>query len=130
MDQLSVGSPARLTLWSAGEERTIEIEVADTQELRRRAGGATRLEGWGLHLVPLPTGLQVVEVEPWTPAARARLRPGDQLLRANGRRFATPAALERYLNGRRSPVRLEVLRQDHKRIFRLPFLESSSSDAD
>ena len=65
-------------------------------------------------------GLVVLEVEPESPAARASLLPGDILLGAEERCFASLEDLARALQGSGPRVlRLEFLRGDYERIRRV-----------
>ena len=122
---LTVGAPATLTLWQDGERRAVQLQVETTEELERRAVGAVPLPGFGLYLAPAPDTLRVIEVEPWSLAARAGLEPGDLLLRVDGRQFGSVALLERYLRLLTMPALTEIQRGSQPRILRLPPLAES-----
>jgi serine protease Do len=87
------------------------------------AAGAS--DGWlgvSVHPVRVPRrdgqrfGLVLLEVEPGSPAAQASLLPGDILLGADDRAFASLEDLAQAIEGRGSRVlRLEFLRGDYAR---------------
>ena len=87
------------------------------------AGSAS--DGWlgvSLHPVQVPMqgrarfGLAVLEIEPGSPASRASLLPGDILLGADGRDFASLEDLAQALAGSGPhTLRLEFLRGDYSR---------------
>ncbi len=91
------------------------------------AGGTS--DGWlgvSVHPVRLPRregnrfGLVLLEVEPGSPAAQASLLPGDILLGADGRAFASLEDLARVIEGSGPRVlRLEFLRGDYGRVRRV-----------
>jgi serine protease Do len=65
-------------------------------------------------------GLVLLEVEPGSPAAAASLMPGDILLGADEKRFASLADLSRALDGSASRLwRIEFLRGDYSRVRRV-----------
>jgi serine protease Do len=90
-------------------------------------GGAS--DGWlgvSVHPVRLPRrdgnrfGLVLLEVEPGSPAAQASLLPGDILLGAGDRAFASLEDLARAIDGSGPrALRLEFLRGDYARVRRV-----------
>jgi serine protease Do len=65
-------------------------------------------------------GLVLLEVEPGSPAATASLMPGDILLGADEKRFASLADLSKALRGSASRLlRIEFLRGDYSRVRRV-----------
>ena len=91
------------------------------------AAGAS--DGWlgvSVHPVRVPRrdgnrfGLVLLEVEPGSPAAQASLLPGDILLGADDRAFASPEDLAQAIEGSGPRVfRLEFLRGDYARVRRV-----------
>ncbi len=83
--------------------------------------GATPALGVALRPVPVEfdrarsLGLLVLEVEPASAASAASILPGDLLLGAGGRRFASPDDLAEALRGGGPVLRLDFLRGDRRR---------------
>jgi serine protease Do len=96
------------------------------------AGASDAWLGVAVHPVQIPRpksaagasaptfGLVLLEVEPGSPAATASLMPGDILLGADEKRFASLPDLSRALNGSASRLlRIEFLRGDYSRVRRV-----------
>ncbi|MCR4411685.1 MAG: c-type cytochrome, partial [Thermoguttaceae bacterium] len=119
IDKTADGSPVEPAYL---REETLEVELtAPKNPPRSEADGAVVASGtlaglYGLALAPVgiladqtPT---VATIEPRSPAAHARLRPGDAILRVNGVAVAGREEAEAILLGaeRGKPVRLEIRR--------------------
>ena len=120
VDGLQVGSTATLLIWRGGREQEVSLQVESVEEMSRRAAGAEILSDWGMYLARSGSNLRVVEVEPWSRAARGGLQAGDLVASVDGYRFSSVARLGRYLSARREPAMGRIVRGDEVRILRLP----------
>ncbi len=123
---MAPGTPASLTVWRDGGEKTLDVTVGKL-ESKAVASASDNQAGQGklgLALRPLTPeerrqadageGLLVLDVA--GPASRAGIRPGDVLLALNGRAVSSVEDLRALLDGAGKHVALLVQRND-ARIF-------------
>ena len=67
-----------------------------------------------LDLPPLERGVQVLQVEPGSPAARLRLQPGDRIVSIGDRAIDDVDGLERSLNQAWDQLRIEIERDGRR----------------
>ena len=120
VDGLQIGSTATLLIWRDGSEQEVSLQVESVEEMSRRAAGAEVLSGWGMYLARSGGDFRVVEVEPWSRAARGGLQAGDLVASVDGYRFRSVARLGRYLSTRQEPAMGRIVRGDEVRMLRLP----------
>lgn len=120
VDGLQIGSTATLLIWRGGREQEVSLQVETVEEMSRRAAGAEVLSGWGMYLARSGSSFRVVEVEPWSRAARGGLQAGDLVASVDGYRFSSVARLGRYLSTRQEPAMGRIVRGDEIRMLRLP----------
>ncbi len=120
VDGLQIGSTATLLIWRGGSEQEVSLQVESVEEMSRRAAGAEVLSGWGMYLARSGSDFRVVEVEPWSRAARGGLQAGDLVASVDGYRFRSVTRLGRYLSTRQEPAMGRIVRGDEVRMLRLP----------
>ena len=98
-DGVTGNGPLTLRLRNAhGQERSVQLEFTSAAERRALTDPATSLNGLGLRFKELPVPAVLGTVTANGPAARAGLRPGDEILSVNGEpvhEFPAMAALVR-----------------------------------
>jgi len=103
-----------LELDSSNAEARQALEQLRAQAAGASAAGGKPSLGARLSVGHYPElglrGLRVDSVAAGSPAARAGLRPGDLILRCDGRAVSDPAALDRQLRRKRGTSELSVLR--------------------
>lgn len=87
----------------------------------RSVGGAelTEVDPAMIDILKTDRGLLTLRVAPETPASRAGLRPGDVIVKANGREVRSVDELRFHIREKAEPVKIEVLRKGSKRMLEL-----------
>ncbi len=124
-----LGGEAKLLIWRAGRrlERQLPLAVAPRTpppELSELAGchaltGATVANlspGFNqeIGLDPFLSGVAVLKIAPFSPAAELGLRPGDRITTIGERPVATVAELQAALRRAEAPWRLEIRRGEER----------------
>ena len=108
--RMTPGEKIELTVWRESKVKELEVQLGERSmhmAQREEAEEGADLAGTlGMQLKPVTEreaqalgldavqGLVVTEVEPGTPAAKAELRPGDVILKANGKTVQQVSDLE------------------------------------
>jgi regulator of sigma E protease len=89
LDSLTANGRASLTVKGKdGATRPVALEVGDSASRRRLTEPAALFTGLGFQFWEPPLSSIVGRVEPGTPADKAGLKVGDQIVAVNGRRIA------------------------------------------
>ncbi|MEM7302555.1 MAG: Do family serine endopeptidase [Pseudomonadota bacterium] len=130
----SPSDKAAISVWRNGETREIEVELGKlpsnlTASRSRSDQGNQRsepssLEGFGLALEGSRDGVEVVDVEPGSEAAKKGIRVGDVVVSVNGRETPTPTEVEREiseaLDADRKAILLQIRSGQNSRFVALP----------
>ncbi len=115
--QLKPGTTASVTFLRGGQERRIDVRLAELP--RRRADGAAPDEpaaagaegGLGLSVRPSQSGVEVTGVDPEGPAGEAGIRPGDVLEEVNGAAVRSARDLRQALSSSTGKPALVLVRR-------------------
>jgi hypothetical protein len=117
---IGTDTPVRVRLWRDGKLQTVTTKVAlappdqdSATQYRDESLGFTVKEltyevRTALRLKPADPGVVVSKVESGTPAAQARLRPGEIVQAADGKPLTAPAVLEEIIKSTRAAKREQI----------------------
>jgi serine protease Do len=116
------GNPVRIDVLRQGQRRRFTVKLAKfpvpgtpiaSHRERPRAGLRVDYTSViGLQLRAIPEGVVIRDVEPNSPADRARLRPDTIIKRVNGRPVFTPAEFYEAMDQSAGPVELVYVSPD------------------
>ncbi len=133
--RMTPGDKIELTVWRESKVKELEVQLGERSmhmAQREEAEEGADLAGTlGMQLKPVTEreaqalgldaaqGLVVTEVEPGTPAAKAELRPGDVILKANGKTVQQVSDLESIVqSAKQKGVVLLLIKRKGQNLFR------------
>lgn len=106
-----IGDSTRVLVFRDGKRLTLDVEVADPQDIRVSEINHPLLQGMQLENHPAQDGVVVASLERDSVAAFAGLRPGDLIVSVNKRRVRDLQSMQQVLRrGQRSEVLLRINR--------------------
>ena len=114
---LRAGAKARVQFYRDGKVKTVNTRIRETDRLVVREQEMTgRLAGARFRIAAPDAehggGVEVVELEPDSPAARSGLRKNDIILSVNRRRVKTPADMQQAIKHADPALLLKLLRDE------------------